>query len=170
MSAEGSVRQTPPAVGTPAPDFELEDQHGTPLRLSALRGRPVLLVFFPHAFTPTCTGELCAVRDELAETDEQASGLEGVQVVGVSCDPSPALRVFAQREGITYPLLSDFWPHGDVSRAYGVFFEPRGFATRGTFLLDAEGLVRWSVVNGPGEARDPADYRAAVAALAEPVP
>ena len=91
-------------------------------------------------------------------------------MIGVSCDPSPALKVFAQREGISFPLLSDFWPHGAVSRAFGVFFEPRGFATRGTFLLDHEGVVRWSVVNGPGDARDPADYRAAVAALAEPVP
>jgi peroxiredoxin len=150
-----------PEVGQEAPDFELTDQHGQAVRLSELRGRAdVVLVFFPHAFTPTCTGELCTIRDEGPEF-----GREGVVTLGVSCDPGPALKAFAEAEGIEYPLLSDFWPHGEVARAYGVFFEPRGFATRGTFVIDRAGVVRWKVVNGPGDARSTDDYRQALAAL-----
>ena len=149
-----------PEVGLPAPDFVLEDTHGTPVELRALRGAPVLLVFFPHAFTGTCTGELRELREQVA-----AAQLRGVQVLGISCDPSSALRVFAEQEDLGFELLSDFWPHGAVSRDYGVFFEPRGFATRGSFLIDAEGVVSWSVVNGPGDARDVTAYAAAVAAL-----
>ena len=152
--------QAGPGVGDPAPDFELADQHGAPVRLSDARGHLVVVVFFPHAFTATCTGELCTIRDE-----GPAFGREGVVTVGVSCDPGPALKAFAEAEGIEYPLLSDFWPHGEVARAYGVFFEPRGFATRGTFVIDREGVVRWRVVNGPGDARSTEDYRRALAAL-----
>lgn len=66
---------------------------------------------------------------------------------------------------MTHPLLSDFWPHGDVSKAYGVFLDEKGFATRGTFVIDKDGMVRWSVVNGPGEARNSDEYKAALAAL-----
>jgi peroxiredoxin len=148
------------AVGARAPDFELRDQHGQPVRLSDFRGRRnVVLVFFPLAFTPTCTGELCAIRDESAlDTGD-------VQVVAVSCDSSAALRVFAEQEGLDYPLLSDFWPHGAVSSAYGVFLERRGFAARGTFLIDKDGIVRWSVVNWAGDARSTQDYRRAIAEL-----
>lgn len=153
--APGSV-----VVGEPAPDFTLEDTHGTPVTLSGLTGTPVLIVFFPHAFTPVCTGELTELRQALP-------GLEnaGVRVLAISCDPAEALRVFAEQEDLGFALLSDFWPHGAVSTAYGVFFEPRGFATRGSFLLDEAGVVRWSVVNGPGDARDTVAYTDAVAAL-----
>ena len=148
-------------VGHEAPDFELPDQHGRPVRLSSFRGsRNVVLVFYPHAFTPTCTGEICAIRDE-----GSALANEDVEVLAVSCDPTASLRVFGEQYGVTYPLLSDFWPHGEVSRTYGVFFEPRGFATRGTFVIDKAGVVRWAVVNGPGDARDPADYAKALADL-----
>lgn len=148
-------------LGEPAPDFELPDQHGAPVRLSDHRGiSNVVVVFFPFAFTPTCTGELCAIRDELAD-------LRGgdVRFLGVSCDSTAALRAFADTTGVTYPLLSDFWPHGHTASAYGVFVEERGFATRGTFLVDKAGVLRWSVVNGPGDARATEDYRRALAAL-----
>lgn len=154
------MTQAGPEVGAPAPDFTLEDAHGTPVTLSTLRGAPVLLVFYPHAFTGTCTYELTEIREA------RASGrFDGVQLLGISCDPSAALRVFAEQERLELPLLSDFWPHGEVSRRYGCFFEPRGFATRGSFLVDAAGVLRWSVVNGPGDARDVDAYAAAVAAL-----
>jgi mycoredoxin-dependent peroxiredoxin len=146
-----------PVVGAEAPDFELSDQYGQPVRLSDLRGRRVLVVFFPHAFSPTCTGELGAIRDGALPAD--------VLTLGISCDPSDALKAFAAAQGIEHPLLSDFWPHGEVSRAYGVFFEPRGFAIRGTFLVDEAGILRWRVVNGPGDPRSPADYQAALAGL-----
>ncbi|MFN8147299.1 MAG: peroxiredoxin [Candidatus Nanopelagicales bacterium] len=148
-------------VGQEAPDFEVRDQNGTPVRLSSFRGQKnVVLVFYPLAFTPTCTGELCAIRDESSvfENDDTV-------VFGVSCDSPATLKVFAEREGYEFSLLSDFWPHGEVSRAYGVFLEERGFPLRGTFIIDKDGIVRWSVVNSPADARSTAEYREALAAL-----
>ena len=148
-------------VGQEAPDFEVRDQFGQPVRLSSFRGeKNVVLVFYPLAFTPTCTGELCAIRDESSvfENDDTV-------VFGVSCDSPATLKVFAEREGYEFSLLSDFWPHGEVSRAYGVFLEERGFPLRGTFIIDKDGIVRWSVVNSPADARSTAEYREALAAL-----
>lgn len=151
----------PVETGQPAPDFALPDQHGRTVRLSDFRGdRAVVVVFFPFAFTGTCTSELCAIRDEIADFAN-----DDVQVLAVSCDTKHALRVFSEQEGYDFPLLSDFWPHGEVARAYGVFLEDKGFATRGTFLVDRDGVLRWSVVNGPGEARSTDDYRKALADL-----
>ena len=151
----------PVEIGQEAPDFEVRDQNGTPVRLSSFRGQKnVVLVFYPLAFTPTCTGELCAIRDESSvfENDDTV-------VFGVSCDSPATLKVFAEREGYEFSLLSDFWPHGEVSRAYGVFLEERGFPARGTFIIDKAGIVRWSVVNSPADARSTADYREALNAL-----
>lgn len=151
-------------VGAPAPDFTLNDQHGQRISLSGFLGsgeeRAALLVFYPFAFSGTCTGELCSLRDDL---DVFAN--DDVQVMGISCDPFHSLRAWGDQEGYKFPLLSDFWPHGEVARRYGVFLEDKGFATRGTFLVDPAGILRWSVVNGPGEARDPQAYRDALAAL-----
>ena len=151
----------PVEVGQPAPDFELRDQFGQPHRLSDLRGRHhVVLVFYPYAFTPTCTGELCAIRDDSADFAN-----DRVVTFGISCDPVASLKVFAEQQGLDYPVLSDFWPHGAVAREYGVFLEEKGFATRGTFIIDREGILRWSVVNSPGDARSNDDYRKALAEL-----
>ena len=150
-----------PVVGEPAPDFSLSDTHGTPVTLVGLRGGPVVLVFVPFAFSGTCTGELCELRDNIADF-EQA----GVHVAVISCDPVHSLRAWAAQEGFGFDLLSDFWPHGDVARAYGVFDESRGMAVRGSFLVDAEGILRWSLVNPPGKARDISAYRSALADLA----
>ncbi|ACZ89739.1 peroxiredoxin [Streptosporangium roseum] len=147
-------------VGSPAPDFELKDQHGTPVKLSDYRGRKVVLIFYPLAFSGVCHGELCAIRDEFI-----ATAPEDVQVVTVSVDSVFTHRAWADREGYTFPLLSDFWPHGQVAQAYGVFDEEKGLATRGTFIIDGEGVVRWSVVNPIPEARDVAEYRKALAEL-----
>jgi peroxiredoxin len=147
--------------GAKAPDFELRDQHGQTVVLSDFRGlRSVMLVFFPFAFTGVCTGELCALRDRLP-----AFVNDEVQLLAVSNDPPSALRVFSDQEGFGYPLLSDFWPHGTVSRAYGVFDEEKGCALRGTFVIDQEGVVRWTVVNALPDARDVNDYVTALAAL-----
>ena len=155
------MTQPSPVVGQPAPDFALRDQHGSTVRLSDFRGRTnVVIVFFPGAFSSTCTSELGQIRDDPGSLAD-----EGVQVLGVSCDPMACLRAFSDQERIDHPLLSDFWPHGEVSKAYGVFFEPRGFANRGTFVVDREGLLRWSLITSPGEARDQREYDRALAAL-----
>jgi peroxiredoxin len=150
-----------PETGSPAPDFTLKDQDGQDVSLSSMRGHSAaLLVFFPFAFSNSCTGELCEIRDDLG-----AFSSAGVQVLGVSCDPVHSLRAWAAQERYDFPLLSDFWPHGAVAQRYGAFFEPAGMATRATFLVDVDGVLRWSVVNGPGQVRDLAAYREAVAAL-----
>ena len=151
---------TTPLPGEAAPDFTLPDTHGTPVRLSALRGAPVALVFYPFAFSGTCTGELCELRDNLADFEAA-----GVRLLAVSCDPMFSLRAWTEREGFGFDLLSDFWPHGEVAKAYGVFSPTNGAAVRGSFLVDDAGVVRWSVVNPRSQARDLASYRAAIAAL-----
>lgn len=149
-------------IGSPAPEFTLRNQHGQHVSLSDFRGqKSVLLMFYPFAFTGTCTGELCTIRDRYTDFVN-----DDTEVVSVSCDPTASLRVFAEQEGLTHSLLSDFWPHGEVSRAYGAFLEELGFSTRATFVIDKEGIVRWSVVNGPGQARDADAYAEALAALA----
>ncbi len=149
-------------IGATAPDFSLADQHGETVTLaaSAAAGRSVLLVFYPFAFTGTCTGELRAMRERLAELSTPTTDL-----FAVSCDSMFSLRVFAEREELSFPVLSDFWPHGEVSRAYGVFEETRGCALRGTFLIDDSGTVVWRVINQIPYARDVDDYVAAIAAL-----
>jgi peroxiredoxin len=154
----------PIEVGQVAPDFELRNQFGTPVRLSSFRGgKNVLVVFFPKAFTATCTSELRELRDAGAQFEN-----DGTVVLGISCDTEATLKVFAESERLEFALLSDFWPHGAVSSAYGVFLEERGFPVRGTFIVDRDGVVRWSVVNSPAEARRASDYREALAALATP--
>ncbi|MFE0509056.1 peroxiredoxin [Streptomyces sp. NPDC058964] len=141
-------------VGDKAPDFELKDNHGRTVKLSDFRGeRNVVLLFYPFAFTGVCTGELCELRDNLPRFSERET-----QLLAVSNDSIHTLRVFAEQEDLEYPLLSDFWPHGNISRAYGVFDEDKGCAVRGTFIIDKEGVVRWTVVNGLPDARDLNEY------------
>lgn len=148
-------------VGDQAPDFELSNQFGQPVRLSDFRGKKnVVVVFFPFAFTGICTGEMCVLRDEIGDFVA-----DGVELLAISCDSVPTLKEFAEKEGLEFTLLSDFWPHGEVSKSFGVFWEETGFATRGTFIIDTDGVVRWSVVNGPGEPRSTDEYRAALAEL-----
>ena len=142
-----------PEAGQAAPDFELRDQHGQSLRLTSFRGeKAVVVMFYPFAFSSVCTGELRAVRDNLSRIVSDHAAL-----VAVSCDPMFALRVFADRDGLEFPLLSDFWPHGEVAERYGVFDAARGCAKRSTFIIDKDGVVRWSVHNAMPEARDLAE-------------
>lgn len=148
-------------VGTKAPELTLKNQHGEVVSLSEFKGnKSVVLMFFPFAFTGVCTGELCALRDELP-----AFVNDDVQLLAVSNDSPFALRVLAEQEGLEYPILSDFWPHGEVSTAYGVFDDEKGCAVRGTFIIDKEGVVRWTVVNGLPDARDLQEYVKALEAL-----
>ena len=149
------------SIGDLAPDFELVNQFGEKVSLSSFRGKKnVVLVFFPFAFTGTCTGELCALRDDLSAFQN-----ESIELLAISCDAMFTQKVFAEKEGYNFPLLSDFWPHGAVASKYGVFNEDRGLALRGTFIIDKVGIVRWSVINSPAEARKIEDYRSALASL-----
>jgi peroxiredoxin (alkyl hydroperoxide reductase subunit C) len=148
----------PIEVGEPAPDFVLKDQNNQPVRLSEYQGRKnVLLVFYPLAFTGTCQGELCQLRDNLGDFVS-----DDVEVLTVSVDSPYSHKVWAEREGYDFPMLSDFWPHGAVAQAYGVFNEVAGIANRGTFLIDRAGIVRYAEMNGPGQARDQDAWRKAI--------
>ena len=156
-----SPTTSPLVVGEHAPDFTLKDQNGQDVNLSSFRGdKNVVIVFYPFAFSGICTGELCEIRDDLG-----SFVADDVQVLGISCDHMFSQRAWADKEGYFFPLLSDYWPHGAVAQAYGVFHDKAGAALRGTFLVDTEGVLRWSVVNGPGEARPLSAYQEAVAAL-----
>lgn len=151
----------PIEAGAEAPDFVLKDQNNQEVRLSDFRDRRnVLLVFYPYAFTRTCEGELCQVRDNL---DDFVN--DNVQVLTVSVDSPFSHKVWAEREGFTFPLLADFWPHGAVASAYGVFDAKRGFANRGTFVIDRSGIVRFAEVVGIGEARDLNGWRKALSSV-----
>lgn len=147
-------------VGVQAPDFCLRDQHNVEISLSGLRGRAVLVVFYPLAFTGVCAGELNLIQSEL---DTFAN--DRVQVLAISVDSPYTLRVFADTEGFKFPMLSDFWPHGAVAQQYGIFDASSGVATRATFLIDAAGVVRWKVVNDLSHPRDQRQYHDALAAL-----
>ena len=148
-------------IGSIAPDFELNDQFGQKVSLSSFKGQKnVVITFYPFAFTGTCTGELCALRDDIS-----AFLNDSVQLLAISCDSPFTQKVFAERENYQFPVLSDFWPHGATAKAYGVFEESRGCALRGTFIIDKTGVVRWSVVNGLGAARDLHEYKKALSSL-----
>lgn len=148
-------------IGQPAPDFTLKNQFGEEVKLSDFQGKKnVVLIFFPMAFTGICTGELCEIRDR-----KDVFTNDDVQVFGISCDSAAAQKVFAESENLNYPLLSDYWPHGAVAQSYGSFNDQLGFAIRGTFVIDKSGIVRWAVVNGPGDARNADDYETALAEL-----
>lgn len=143
---------------TQAPDFDLPNQFGEHVRLSEFRGRkPVALVFFPLAFSSTCTGELCQLRDNIALFADNK-----VELIGISVDSKATLRSFAEQEGYDFTLLADFWPHGAVAKEYGVFLEHKGFANRATFLIDTRGIIRASFITAPGEGRSIEAYRAAL--------
>jgi len=123
-------------TGQPAPDFTLPGTDKAPHTLSELKGTPVLLVFYPFSFTGICEAELCRIRDDHAQFTDA-----GVQVLALSCDSSPTQAKWAEEQGWSFPMLSDFWPHGAVAQAYGVFNEDRGCANRATFLVGADGTV-----------------------------
>src|SRR6201992_2085189 len=143
-----------------APDFELTDPHDTPVKLSAFRGsKTVVLVFYPLAFSGVCGGELCAIRDDFPEIAR-----DDVELLTVSVDSMFTHRAWAEAAHFNFGLLSDFWPHGDVARSYGVFDDDRGLSTRGTFIIDKTGVVRWKVVNPIPQARDISEYQKALAA------
>ncbi len=148
-------------IGSAVPDFTLMDQHGSPVTLSSFKGQKnVVILFYPFAFSGICTGELCALRDDLAAFQN-----DDVQLLAISCDPMYSLRAFAEQEGYKFPVLADFWPHGAAAKDYGVFDEARGCAVRGTFIVDKNGTLVWQIVNGLGDARNLVEYKSALASL-----
>lgn len=156
-----TIQQMAISVGDAAPDFTLRDQNGADISLSDFKGQKnVVLVFYPFAFSGICTGELCEIRDNLG-----AFVSDDVQVLAISCDHMFSQRAWADKEAYFFPLLSDFWPHGEVARDYGVFNERAGAALRGTFLIDRDGVVAWSLVNPIGEGRDFSGYHEALKTL-----
>jgi peroxiredoxin len=129
-------------TGDRAPEFDLAITHLERVRLSDFRGRSnVLLVFHPFAFTPVCEDEARDLQANLGAFREAET-----EVVLVSCDPSAARQAWKRELGAEYVFASDFWPHGAAAKAYGVFNERNGAAHRGTFLIDKEGTVIWSLV------------------------
>ncbi len=150
------------APGAEAPDFTLKDQGGNDVTLSSFRDKQnVVLVFYPFTFTGVCQGELCSLRDNLSEYQSASA-----QVLAISCDSRHAQKKWAEEQGFTFPVLSDFWPHGAVARAYGVFNEQLGCANRATFVIDKQGKIV-DVFESPnlGTPRDKAEYDAALAKL-----
>jgi peroxiredoxin (alkyl hydroperoxide reductase subunit C) len=149
-------------AGQAAPEFDLPDQQRNRVKLSDFRGtRNVVLVFYPFTFTGVCTGELCQLRDDLGAFETAAA-----QVLAVSCDTPFAQAKFASEQGYTFPILSDFWPHGEVSRAYGVFNETVGAAMRATFVINKDGIVVATFASPDlGTPRDKARYTEALAKL-----
>ncbi|MDQ1556012.1 MAG: mycoredoxin-dependent peroxiredoxin [Actinomycetota bacterium] len=143
---------------TRAPDFELANQFGEHIRLKDFQGKSaVALVFFPLAFSTTCTSELCELRDNLNLFRQS-----GVELIGISVDSKATLRAWAEQESYDFTLLADFWPHGAVAKEYGVFLNQKGFATRATFVIDQRGIIRASFITAPGQARSIDEYRTAL--------
>lgn len=154
-------------IGQDAPDFELKDQQGQPVRLSSFEGqKAVALVFYPFTFTGVCEGELCQLRDDFPDFERA-----GLQVLAVSCDSRHSQKQWAEQKGYQFPVLSDFWPHGEVARAYSVFNETLGCANRATFVIDLDGkVVDVFMTPDLATARAPERYTEAIAKLAGPLP
>jgi peroxiredoxin (alkyl hydroperoxide reductase subunit C) len=149
-------------IGQEAPDFTLKSQTGEEVTLSQFRGqKSVVLVFIPFAFTGVCQGELCAIRDDFTPFESA-----GAQVLAVSTDTAPTLKQWADQQGWTFPTLSDFWPHGQVAKAYGAFNEERGCANRVTVVIGKDGTIVDRFESGSlGEARPAERYEEAMAKL-----
>ena len=148
-------------IGDAAPDFSLVNQHGESVTLSQFKGKKaVVVVFYPFSFTGICTGELCELRDNISVFEA-----ENVELLAISCDSKFTQKVFAEQEGYKFSVLSDFWPHGATAKEYGVFLEDNGMATRATFVVNRDGILTAKFVTAPGQARNFADYKTAIAAL-----
>ncbi|GAB4094410.1 peroxiredoxin [Flaviaesturariibacter terrae] len=151
-------------IGDAAPDFTLPDSDRKMVSLSQLRGKPVLLLFFPAAFTSVCTAELCSVRDELSRYEEL-----GAQPIGISVDLPFTLARYKEDQGLNFPLLSDF--NKEVSKAYNALYEEfilglKGVSKRAAFVLDGEGKIRYAeVLDNAGEQPDFAAIKAALAGI-----
>ncbi|MCT1601163.1 peroxiredoxin [Kocuria sp. p3-SID1433] len=150
-------------IGQFAPDFTLTNQYGEDVTLAEHLGRPVALVFYPFAFSSVCTGEMCQLQDMMDEVQEADALL-----LAVSTDSQYVLKAFSREESLEFDLLSDFWPHGETARAFGVFDETTGMASRTTFLIDADGIVLDRFTSEITSQRPVERYREALAKLPAP--
>ncbi|MBS3939584.1 MAG: peroxiredoxin [Actinobacteria bacterium] len=145
-------------IGQQAPDFELRDQTGQPVRLSDYRGKKaVVIVFYPMSFTGVCEAEMCGIRDSV-----EAFRNDEVETLAISVDAPPTHQRWAHEQGFDFPLLSDFWPHGEIAQTYGVFDDRLGVARRGTFIIDRDGKVVYTDDNAVPDARDQQAWKAAL--------
>lgn len=148
-------------LGGPAPDFTLRDQFGQDVTLSSYRGtKAVVILFYPYAFSGVCTGEMAGIRERLDEFMTFDT-----EVLAISCDPVYSLRAFADAEGLNFPLLSDFWPHGKVSQDFEVFDDVKGTPRRSSYVIDRDGMLAWAVHNANPEGRDLDEHLAQLRAL-----
>lgn len=148
-------------IGDHAPDFELINQFGETVKLSDFRGKkPVVIVFYPLSFSGICTGELCEIRDNFAKFEN-----ENVELLAISVDSKFVQKQFAEHEGYKFSVLADFWPHGGVAKAYGVFIEDAGIANRATFVINKDGELVAKFITAPGQARSLDEYDRALASL-----
>ena len=148
-------------IGDQAPEFELVNQFGETVKLSDFRGKkPVVMVFYPLSFSGICTGELCEIRDNFAKFEN-----ENVELLAISVDSKFVQKQFAEHEGYKFSVLADFWPHGGVAKAYGVFIEEAGIANRATFVINKDGELVAKFVTAPGQARSLDEYDRALASL-----
>lgn len=151
----------PLEIGTAAPDFQLLDTERNPFTLDDLKGRKSLIVFIPFPFTGICQDELCALRDDRASLDELDAN-----VVAITTTPLPSVKAWAEQNGFGFPVLSDFWPHGQVASLYENFDDRVGAATRTTYVLDGDGIIRDVIASDSlGTAREHDLYAAALAKL-----
>ena len=148
-------------IGDHAPDFELINQFGETVKLSDFLGKkPVVIVFYPLSFSGICTGELCEIRDNFAKFEN-----ENVELLAISVDSKFVQKQFAEHEGYKFSVLADFWPHGGVAKAYGVFIEDAGIANRATFVINKDGELVAKFITAPGQARSLDEYDRALASL-----
>jgi len=151
----------PAEIGQPAPDFTLPDQSNNPVSLSDLKGSKAIIVFIPFPFTGVCEGEVCALRDDYSNLQNL-----GARVVVITTTPRPSVKAWSDQNNIPFLILSDFWPHGEVAKAYGAFNEANGAAWRYSYILDADGIVRAFVRSEQmPQAREEAAYAKALAEI-----
>lgn len=145
-------------IGAPAPDFTLMDQDRNPVSLESLKGTKSLIVFIPFPFTGICSAEACELRDNLSTLK-----VLDANVVVITTHALPTNKAWADQNGLEFPVLADYWPHGEVARAFGTFDETLGAATRSTYVLDADGVVRDVIATDSlGTAREYDAYTAAL--------
>jgi peroxiredoxin (alkyl hydroperoxide reductase subunit C) len=152
---EEVLQMTDVAIGQEAPDFTLRNENNQEVKLSDLRGKPVVLVFYPLDFSPMCTSEMCAIRDDFSGFEEK-----GAQVFGISRDSVWTHKAFKEKEGMRHSLLADM--RGDVARLYGAWNEAVGLAERMTVVIDGQGVVQYVRHNGLAEPRDQKEAIAAI--------